>query len=100
MENKKIEIVEQDYFDENDIVIKKTKTVVVQPKEEETTITYGQLKQKLLDLQESRAAKIAAYDAQIAEIEEDLKARSSKIAQVEIKEPVSPLANINTEEEK
>lgn len=98
MENKKMEIVEQDYFNENDIVIKKTKTVTAEPKEEETTITYGQLKQKLADLQQARIDKISAIDAQIAEVEHDLELAQPEVAKVEIKEVPEVLVNEATEE--
>lgn len=93
-----MEIVEQDYFNENDIVIKKTKTVTAEPKEEETTITYGQLKQKLADLQQARIDKISAIDAQIAEVEHDLELAQPEVAKVEIKEVPEVLVNEATEE--
>lgn len=101
MENeKKVEIVDKDYYNQDDIVIQKTQKIVTPEKEVVSSVTYGDLKQRLADLQQARIDKINAIDLQIAEVQHDLELAEPQIAKVEIKEtPIPEEIKLAREEE-
>jgi hypothetical protein len=73
-----------EYYDKNDVVIEKTVEVTKPVETIVTSMTIGEIKQKITDLKESKIAKNIAYDAQIAELEAMLESTKKEVDKIEI----------------
>lgn len=91
---------DQEYFDKNDIVIEKTQEITKPVETVTTSMTYGDIKNKLTALKEARIAKVEAIDKQIAETEQLLADIEKDINKVKISTKEEPESPHSVDEEK
>lgn len=75
----------QDYYDKNDVVIE-TSVEVTKPVEVVTTsLTVGEIKQKIADLKQAKIDKVAAIQKQIDDLQALLDSTKDEVDAVKIK---------------